>query len=228
MKTLKYIGIGLLALTFSVANAQGDVKLWLYNDCGSGEEVSEAQKMAVMYSEDMKIHLEDALANGPSQVEIDAVKAAAESRYEANQKTLNEGRARFLTEEQKAKVMAVSKDEFVSQEVENFKIRYKNQAEKGLAMAKEMEQKPLISAETSPSPAHDNVRFSFVAQESADFSVELYSVSGSYLGVIYNGSANAKVPVVFNYNAAKLSEGVYIYKILAGDEVYVKKFVVRR
>lgn len=228
MKTLKYIGIGLLALAFSAANGQGEVKSWLYNDCGSGEEVSEVQKMAVMYSENMKMHLEDALVNGPSDAEIAAVKESAAIRFDRNQKTLEEGRANFLTESQKAKVMAVNKEEFVSQEVENFRIRYKNQAEKGLAMANEMQEKEMISAETSPSPAHDNVRFSFVAQNEADFSVELYSVSGSYLGTIYNGSANAKVPVVFNYNTAKLSEGVYIYKILAGDQVYVKKFVVRR
>ncbi len=232
MKKLTILSF-ILATILLAGNAWGqdDLNLneWLNTDCGAGEEQSAAQKMASQaHNIQLREDLQSALMNGPSDSERQKVRIHAGKNYDRNQAFIEEGNATFFTARQLESLKSVSKSDFVEQEETNYIKRYKDQARLGLELIGQLNSSYGVTMETSPVPAASNVNFSFIIPEDANYKVMLYDISGKFIGQIQEGSARKNRMVKFDYNTSTLSEGLYTYKVVTGNRVYVEKFLIRR
>ncbi len=82
-----------------------------------------------------------------------------------------------------------------------------------------------ILEQNYPNPFNNSTVFKFQIQISGNVTLEVFDVNGKKVSTVINKfltSGNYQ----FNYNAAKLSSGVYLYRLSTGDFSEIKKFVL--
>lgn len=76
-----------------------------------------------------------------------------------------------------------------------------------------------------PNPFNPNTKIMFELPEKSYVKIVVYNTLGEEVSVLVNGELSAGKHSI-NFNASGLAEGVYLYKLIAGDFVDVKKMMV--
>ena len=79
-----------------------------------------------------------------------------------------------------------------------------------------------------PNPATTYGKIEFTPKQSATTTVELYSISGQIIGVIYNQKTKKGIPVLIEYNAEQFKKGLYFAIIRNGSKVYKEKISITK
>lgn len=135
----------LIALTFLIgiprlAGAQPQISAqareigikWLLTNCGTqeGNRLRDALQRFKAELEPFFLH---ALQQGPDEKQMAELEQASEARYRQRQETLKNNRVP-LKEEDRRTAEAVTREQFISQEKQDFVLRYKSQAAAGLGI----------------------------------------------------------------------------------------------
>src|SRR5215470_3021686 len=106
---------------------------WLFSNCDTGEGRSLGSKLG-----QFKVELEPfflaALQQGPDESQLAEQQRASEARYQQRQEVLKSNRQLPLSEEDRRAAQAVSREQYLAQEKEDFVQRYKSQAVAGLGI----------------------------------------------------------------------------------------------
>ncbi len=78
-----------------------------------------------------------------------------------------------------------------------------------------------------PNPANDLVNIKLTTAETGNVSVELYNISGMKVATAYNGQVEAGMSQLIDLNTSELPEGVYIYRVQAGNSVESGKIQIQ-
>jgi hypothetical protein len=125
---------------------------WLNSNC----EVGEGNRLRAQLQQ-FKAELEpfflQALQQGPDEKQLSDLQRASEARYQQRQEVLKSARLPLKDEDRKA-AQAITREQYIAQEKEDFVLRYKSQATAGLGIvggpkAKAVLQ-PLSKDEKSP------------------------------------------------------------------------------
>lgn len=73
-----------------------------------------------------------------------------------------------------------------------------------------------------PNPFNPSTRISFYLEESAETSLRIYDVLGNEVAVLVNGQMEKGYHEA-EFDASKLSSGMYVYRLVSGQNVAVKK-----
>ncbi len=65
-----------------------------------------------------------------------------------------------------------------------------------------------------PNPFNDVVNFQFVSPRTGQASLEMYDIVGRKLGVVYQGTATAFIPINVRYNVPAIVKGTLFYKLV--------------
>ena len=86
-----------------------------------------------------------------------------------------------------------------------------------------------ITASAYPNPftSAATIQFSF-AEEMQNVTLEVYSANGSKVASLFNGNTTAGEQYKLQFNGEHLSQGVYTYRISAGDKIYYNKLVLMK
>ncbi len=82
-----------------------------------------------------------------------------------------------------------------------------------------------ILEQNYPNPFNNSTVFKFQTYFSSKVTFEVFDINGKKLYTVINKFLNAG-NYQFNFNAAKLSSGVYLYRLSTGDFSEIKKFVL--
>ena len=86
-----------------------------------------------------------------------------------------------------------------------------------------------ITATAYPNPftSEATIQFSFTEQMQ-NVVVEVYNANGSKVASLFNGNAGAGELYKLQFNGDHLAQGVYTYRINAGDKIYYNKLVLMK
>jgi glutathione peroxidase len=78
----------------------------------------------------------------------------------------------------------------------------------------------------SDNPVTDRMRLNIVPRVSSQVTIKLFSVDGRLAGNLYDGNISGKTE--FNFNTARLQNGIYFLNVSSGNEMKVLKVVLTR
>ncbi|TVQ08684.1 MAG: T9SS C-terminal target domain-containing protein, partial [Bacteroidetes bacterium] len=79
-----------------------------------------------------------------------------------------------------------------------------------------------------PNPFTTQATIEFTLTENSDVTLEIYNLVGERVAVIYNGHVNAFESHKHTFNAESLPNGIYIYRLTAGENVYHDRVILTR
>jgi hypothetical protein len=79
-----------------------------------------------------------------------------------------------------------------------------------------------------PNPFTDKNNVEFELDEDTYVTLSIYNMNGKLIQEIYQGSVEANHKYKFEFDAAKLPTGVYIYKLLTPKDMFVERVVLTR
>ncbi|MCA1807398.1 MAG: T9SS type A sorting domain-containing protein, partial [Actinobacteria bacterium] len=79
-----------------------------------------------------------------------------------------------------------------------------------------------------PNPFTTQATIEFSLTENSDVTLEIYNLVGERVAVIYNGQVNAFESHKHTFNAESLPNGIYIYRLTAGEKVFHDRIVLTR
>ena len=82
-----------------------------------------------------------------------------------------------------------------------------------------------ISAYPNPFSSKTTIEFTFV-ENTPGVAVDVYSLKGEKVAVLFEGNAEAEKTYQLEFNADKLVDGMYIYKISTRDNIYYSKLIL--
>ena len=80
------------------------------------------------------------------------------------------------------------------------------------------------SPKVFPNPFAESVKIRYTLKQKANVVLSVYSIQGQQLKLLVN-SVKEKGTYEANFNAAKLSAGMYFYRLQAGNEVKTGKLI---
>ena len=84
----------------------------------------------------------------------------------------------------------------------------------------------------SPNPVSNSAEFRFGLAKDARASLSIYNVLGQKVKTLVNGQKSAGNHTVkwngSDDNGRKVSSGVYVYQLIAGDKTFTRRFTVIR
>ncbi|HKA01100.1 MAG TPA: hypothetical protein VKE70_31525 [Candidatus Solibacter sp.] len=105
---------------------------WLATDCSQDDE-QRLEDALRKYKAQIEPVFVDALRNGPDASRGDAVRLAAAHRFESIQQLLKSKNS-HVTEADRKVWEAMSRDEYINRQVEDFRLRYRSRAAAGLGV----------------------------------------------------------------------------------------------
>ena len=82
-----------------------------------------------------------------------------------------------------------------------------------------------ISSYPNPFSTKTTIEFTFV-ENTEGVTVDVYSLKGEKVAVLFQGNAEANKTYQLEFNADKLVDGVYIYKVSTHDNLYYSKLIL--
>ncbi len=79
-----------------------------------------------------------------------------------------------------------------------------------------------------PNPFTTRATIEFTLTENSDVTLEIYNLVGERVAILYNGQVNAFESQKHTFNAESLPNGIYIYKLTAGEKVFHDRIVLTR
>ncbi len=93
--------------------------------------------------------------------------------------------------------------------------------------AGEIKEKAVIELKQNyPNPAGNSTTVSFYTPSVSEAELVLYDLKGSIIDILWEGKSSKGITKV-NVNTAILQNGIYIYKLSAGNKTAVRKMIVR-
>jgi len=131
------IAVGALVCCFALHGQLPDeakkaAETWLLTNCGEDDAVR-IESVLEKYKTQMEAVFIDALQNGPDSRRLDTVRRAAADRFQQIQKTLQARESRVSDADRK-QWNAITAEQYVAQQTEDFKLRYRSQAAAGLGI----------------------------------------------------------------------------------------------
>ena len=83
-----------------------------------------------------------------------------------------------------------------------------------------------VTLSSYPNPFNTNTTIEFVLDANADVTVEVFSVTGVRVAVLYNGAVNAGDVRSIEFDAASLAPGLYTARLSTADQSIVHKMVL--
>ena len=78
----------------------------------------------------------------------------------------------------------------------------------------------------SPNPANDFTNFNIILRNNKDVSIELFDLTGKLIDNVINSYFTKGLNTI-NYNSSELNSGIYIYKVISGDQVNSGKLIIK-
>ena len=85
----------------------------------------------------------------------------------------------------------------------------------------------MSSFKVYPNPFQNSVKIAFQLEKQLDVNIEIYSVLGKRIGVITNQNYEAGHHLL-DWNGQKLSSGIYLLKIKAGERMDTQRLILMR
>jgi hypothetical protein len=80
-------------------------------------------------------------------------------------------------------------------------------------------------AQNFPNPFNPTTTFRYAIPSETEVSVKVYSLLGTLVDVVFSGRQSAGYHTIA-YDASHLASGVYLYRIMAGSDVQMKRMVL--
>ena len=78
----------------------------------------------------------------------------------------------------------------------------------------------------SPNPANDFTNFNIILRNNKEVSIELFDLTGKLVDNVINSYFTKGLNTI-NYNSSELNSGIYIYKVISGDQVNSGKLTIK-
>ncbi len=86
-----------------------------------------------------------------------------------------------------------------------------------------------IVAKAFPNPFHYTTTIEFTMKNyCSTVSVEIFSLNGEKVATLYQGEVNGGQVKRLDFNADKLADGIYVYRIATNDNVYYDKLILNK
>ncbi|MFN3557165.1 MAG: T9SS type A sorting domain-containing protein, partial [Bacteroidales bacterium] len=85
-----------------------------------------------------------------------------------------------------------------------------------------------ISVRTYPNPFVSETTVEFTLMETSSVSLEVYNLVGERVAVLFQGTANALETYKYTFRADALPNGIYLFRLTAGDKVYHDRVILSR
>jgi hypothetical protein len=77
-----------------------------------------------------------------------------------------------------------------------------------------------------PNPVQSTATFKFALALDGIARLEVVDMRGNSVGVVYSGVVHAKEEITVDFDASKLTSGLYFYRLSTGTEVLSGKFIL--
>ncbi len=104
--------------------------------------------------------------------------------------------------------------------------QFEKAADNTKSEASNMQSSILLNA--FPNPFTNNVTLSFKLLQQTHVNLGIYDMNGKLLATLYNAASQKNILNTVNFNASKLSAGVYICRLQTDQEVVQQKIVLKR
>lgn len=126
---------------------------WLLSNCEMGEGTRVTSRL-IEFRAELEPFFLRALQQGPDDKQLSELQRASEARYQQRQELLKSGQRLPLSDDDRKAAQAISREQYLAQEKEDFVLRYKSQAVAGLGIVGGPKAKavlePLSKDEKSP------------------------------------------------------------------------------
>lgn len=212
--TYKYIGMLLLAsgAIFTV-QAQESVENYLMNDC----EDAVLENALITHASEWQKDLMSAAVSGPSEEKMSTQKAYLEGKFIKLQEAARSEDYKWLTPECREKILGTTQEEFVTRELNNFTVKYKQQADRGIDVLREHN---LISEDLEmdllafPNPANDVVTIAAQLGSEVSYKLTVIDLTGSLANTIVESKGTE---VKEQLDVADYPVGVLLIQIVTSD-----------
>jgi hypothetical protein len=82
-----------------------------------------------------------------------------------------------------------------------------------------------VLSQNYPNPFNPETSISFTIPERSNVTVEIYSLIGTTIAVLQNGTMNAGAHTL-RWNASTQPSGVYFYRVIAGQTMSTKRMIL--
>jgi len=106
---------------------------WLLSNCDTGEG-SRLISQLTQFKAELEPYFLAVVQQGPDEKQLADQQKASEARFQQRQNLLSSDRRMGLTDDQRKAAQAVTREQYIAQEREDFVLRYKSQAVAGLGI----------------------------------------------------------------------------------------------
>ena len=77
-----------------------------------------------------------------------------------------------------------------------------------------------------PNPANEMTNFNIILRNNKEVSIELFDLTGKLVDNVINSYFTKGLNTI-NYNSSELNSGIYLYKVISGDQVNSGKLIIK-